>query len=113
MHLRAFFGQPGEWFDENNLDGDKTSIFHDVDGSVTGYGDTYVGRADNYLIQHPGCVKNLKWNGVICSGRYSQVQRTRVCTSALFCPSDVKAIVTLHNILLSSRCTSRPKEPLA
>uniref|UniRef100_A0A669ERK0 hyaluronoglucosaminidase n=1 Tax=Oreochromis niloticus TaxID=8128 RepID=A0A669ERK0_ORENI len=73
VHLRAFFGQPGEWFDENNLDGDKTSIFHDVDGSVTGYSDTYVGRADNYLIQHPGCVKNLKWNGVICSGRYSQV----------------------------------------
>uniref|UniRef100_A0A3Q4IEG6 hyaluronoglucosaminidase n=1 Tax=Neolamprologus brichardi TaxID=32507 RepID=A0A3Q4IEG6_NEOBR len=73
VHLRAFFGQPGEWFDENNLDGDKTSIFHDLDGSVTGYSDTYVGRADNYLIQHPGCVKNLKWNGVICSGRYSQV----------------------------------------
>uniref|UniRef100_A0A672Z5B6 hyaluronoglucosaminidase n=1 Tax=Sphaeramia orbicularis TaxID=375764 RepID=A0A672Z5B6_9TELE len=71
--LTAFFGRPGQWFEENDLDGDKNSIFHDVDGSVTGYTDTYVGRADNYLIQHPGCVSRPQWNGVICSGRYSQV----------------------------------------
>lgn len=71
--LRAFFGRPGQWFEENDLDGDKNSIFHDVDGSVTGYRDTYVGRADNYLIQHPGCVNLTQWNGVTCSGRYSQV----------------------------------------
>ncbi|XP_040051369.2 cell surface hyaluronidase [Gasterosteus aculeatus] len=71
--LRAFFGRPGEWFEQNDLDGDKNSIFHDVDGSVTGYTDTYVGRADNYLIQHPGCVNISQWNGVICSGRYAQV----------------------------------------
>uniref|UniRef100_A0A671VUA0 hyaluronoglucosaminidase n=1 Tax=Sparus aurata TaxID=8175 RepID=A0A671VUA0_SPAAU len=71
--LRTFFGRPGQWFEENDLDGDKNSIFHDVDGSVTGYTDTYVGRADNYLIQHPGCVNVSQWSGVICSGRYSQV----------------------------------------
>ncbi|XP_037114733.1 cell surface hyaluronidase [Syngnathus acus] len=71
--LRSFFGRPGQWFEENDLDGDKNSIFHDVDGSVTGYKDTYVGRADNYLIQHPSCVSKPPWNGVICSGRYSQV----------------------------------------
>uniref|UniRef100_A0A8D3BWS0 Cell migration inducing hyaluronidase 2 n=1 Tax=Scophthalmus maximus TaxID=52904 RepID=A0A8D3BWS0_SCOMX len=71
--LRTFFGRPGQWFEENDLDGDKNSIFHDVDGSVTGYKDTYVGRADNYLIRHPGCVHMSQWNGVICSGRYSQV----------------------------------------
>ncbi|XP_034025896.1 cell surface hyaluronidase [Thalassophryne amazonica] len=71
--LRAFFGRPGQWFEENDLDGDKNSIFHDVDGSVTGYRDTYVGRMDNYLIQHPGCVNISQWNAVICSGRYSQV----------------------------------------
>ncbi|XP_013887034.1 cell surface hyaluronidase [Austrofundulus limnaeus] len=73
VDLRAFFGRPGQWFEENDLDGDKNSIFHDVDGSVTGYRDTYVGRADNYLIQHPGCVKMPQWNGVTCSGQYSQV----------------------------------------
>ncbi|KAM6930279.1 cell surface hyaluronidase [Xenentodon cancila] len=71
--LQAFFGRPGQWFEENDLDGDKNSMFHDVDGSVTGYRDTYVGRADNYVIQHPGCVKLPSWNGVACSGRYSQV----------------------------------------
>lgn len=78
MALRAFFGRPGQWFDENDLDGDKNSIFHDVDGSVTGYADTYVGRADNLLIQHPACVTMPQWSGVVCSGRYSQV-RPRLC----------------------------------
>ncbi|XP_057687315.1 cell surface hyaluronidase isoform X1 [Corythoichthys intestinalis] len=73
VELRSFFGRPGQWFDGNDLDGDKNSIFHDVDGSVTGYEDTYVGRADNYLIQHPRCVNKPEWNGVICSGRFSQV----------------------------------------
>uniref|UniRef100_A0A8C3AVC6 hyaluronoglucosaminidase n=1 Tax=Cyclopterus lumpus TaxID=8103 RepID=A0A8C3AVC6_CYCLU len=71
--LQTFFGRPGQWFEENDLDGDKNSIFHDVDGSVTGYTDTYVGRADNYVIQHPGCVTIYQWSGVICSGRYAQV----------------------------------------
>ncbi|XP_068166086.1 cell surface hyaluronidase [Antennarius striatus] len=71
--LRTFFGRPGQWFEDNDLDGDKNSIFHDVDGSVTGYTDTYVGRLDNFLIQHPSCVNMSQWNGVICSGRYSQV----------------------------------------
>lgn len=75
MSLRAFFGRRGQWFEENDLDGDKNSIFHDTDGSVTGYRDTYVGRADNYLIQHPHCINTSQWNGVICSGRYAQVQR--------------------------------------
>ncbi|XP_072244271.1 cell surface hyaluronidase [Leuresthes tenuis] len=71
--LRAFFGRPGQWFEDNDLDGDKNSIFHDVDGSVTGYRDTYIGRPDNFLIQHPTCVKLPLWNGMTCSGRYSQV----------------------------------------
>lgn len=84
MALRAFFGRPGQWFEENDLDGDKNSIFHDVDGSVTGYRDAYVGRADNYLIQHPDCVKISRWNGVICSGRYSQVLQSRVWVVLFF-----------------------------
>ncbi|KAI1900050.1 hypothetical protein AGOR_G00046010 [Albula goreensis] len=71
--LKTFFGKPGQWFEENELDGDKNSIFHDADGSVTGYPDTYVGRLDNFLIRHPKCVNFSEWNGVACSGRYSQV----------------------------------------
>lgn len=71
--LRAFFGRPGEWFEQNDLDGDKTSIFHDLDGSISNYTDTYVARADNFLIRHPQCVDVPRWNGVVCSGKYSQV----------------------------------------
>uniref|UniRef100_A0A8B9K828 Cell migration inducing hyaluronidase 2 n=1 Tax=Astyanax mexicanus TaxID=7994 RepID=A0A8B9K828_ASTMX len=71
--LRAFFGRPGQWFEENDLDGDKNSIFHDLDGSVSGYPDTYVARADNFLIRHPECVLMPQWNGCVCSGRYAQV----------------------------------------
>ncbi|MGH0135483.1 UNVERIFIED_CONTAM: hypothetical protein FKN15_054691 [Acipenser sinensis] len=73
VSLKVFFGISGPWFEENELDGDKNSIFHDVDGSVTGYKDAYVGRMDNFLIRHPDCINVTKWNGVICSGRYSQV----------------------------------------
>ncbi|KAI4891650.1 hypothetical protein NFI96_020589, partial [Prochilodus magdalenae] len=71
--LRAFFGRPGQWFEDNDLDGDKNSIFHDVDGSVSGYPDTYAVRADNYLVRHPECVNMPQWNGCVCSGRYAQV----------------------------------------
>ncbi|KAI5625255.1 transmembrane protein 2 isoform X1, partial [Silurus asotus] len=73
VSLRAFFGRPGQWFEDNDLDGDKNSIFHDLDGSVTGYPDTYVVRADNFLLQHRDCVKMPEWNGCVCSGRYAQV----------------------------------------
>ncbi|XP_076127565.1 cell surface hyaluronidase [Alosa pseudoharengus] len=73
VKLPVFFGKPGPWFDENDLDGDKNSMFHDLDGTVSGYPNTYVGRVDNFLIQHPGCVNISEWNGVACSGRYSQV----------------------------------------
>lgn len=72
VSLKAFFGKPGPWFDEGDLDGDKNSIFHDLDGSVTDYKDTYVGRMDNYLIQHPKCINITEWSGVVCSGTYAQ-----------------------------------------
>ncbi|XP_032940580.1 cell surface hyaluronidase isoform X2 [Catharus ustulatus] len=73
VSLKAFFGKPGPWFEEGDLDGDKNSVFHDLDGSVTDYRDTYVGRMDNYLIQHPKCINITEWSGVICSGNYAQV----------------------------------------
>lgn len=77
VSLKAFFGKPGPWFEEGDLDGDKNSIFHDLDGSVTDYRDTYVGRMDNYLIQHPKCINVTEWSGVVCSGTYAQAS-TRV-----------------------------------
>uniref|UniRef100_A0A8C0IIF4 hyaluronoglucosaminidase n=1 Tax=Bubo bubo TaxID=30461 RepID=A0A8C0IIF4_BUBBB len=73
VSLKAFFGKPGPWFEEGDLDGDKNSVFHDLDGSVTDYKDTYVGRMDNYLIQHPKCINITEWSGVVCSGTYAQV----------------------------------------
>ncbi|XP_009884699.1 PREDICTED: transmembrane protein 2 isoform X2 [Charadrius vociferus] len=73
VSLKVFFGKPGPWFQEGDLDGDKNSIFHDLDGSVTDYKDTYVGRMDNYLIQHPKCINIAEWSGVVCSGTYAQV----------------------------------------
>lgn len=73
VSLRAFFGQSGPWFETGDMDGDKNSIFHDMDGSVTSYNDTYVARMDNFLVRHPKCVNVTDWNGVICSGRYAQV----------------------------------------
>ncbi|KAG8440635.1 hypothetical protein GDO86_006401 [Hymenochirus boettgeri] len=71
--LKVFFGHSGQWFGSNDFDGDKVSIFHDLDGSVTGYADTFVGRSDNYLMRHPGCLTVPRWNGVICKGKYAQL----------------------------------------
>ncbi|MEE6459359.1 hypothetical protein FKM82_000605, partial [Ascaphus truei] len=73
VSLKAFFGRPGPWFEDGDLDGDKSSIFHDTDGSVTDFNDSYVARMDNYLVRHPNCVNVTEWNGVICSGTYAQV----------------------------------------
>ncbi|OPJ70480.1 transmembrane protein 2-like [Patagioenas fasciata monilis] len=71
--LKVFFGRSGQWFGNNDNDGDKTSVFHDLDGSVTGYPDTFVGRADNYLLRHPGCLTVPRWNGVMCTGKFAQL----------------------------------------
>ncbi|KAM6105065.1 LOW QUALITY PROTEIN: cell surface hyaluronidase CEMIP2 [Pterocles gutturalis] len=71
VSLKAFFGKPGPWFEEGDLDGDKNSIFHDLDGSVTDYKDT--GQNDNYLIQHPKCINVTEWSGVVGSGTYAQL----------------------------------------
>uniref|UniRef100_A0A8D0H9K1 hyaluronoglucosaminidase n=1 Tax=Sphenodon punctatus TaxID=8508 RepID=A0A8D0H9K1_SPHPU len=73
VSLKVFFGKPGPWFEDSELDGDKNAIFHDLDGSLTEYKDTHVGRMDNYLIRHPNCINVTRWNGVICSGAYAQV----------------------------------------
>ncbi|XP_059808560.1 cell surface hyaluronidase-like isoform X1 [Hypanus sabinus] len=73
VNLEVFFGKPGQWFGTNSLDGDRTSIFHDLDGSVTGFPDTFVARADNYLVRHPSCLSVPRWNGVICTGKYAQL----------------------------------------
>uniref|UniRef100_A0A672UTU3 G8 domain-containing protein n=1 Tax=Strigops habroptila TaxID=2489341 RepID=A0A672UTU3_STRHB len=71
--LKVFFGRSGQWFGNNDNDGDKMSIFHDLDGSVTGYLDTFIGRADNYLLRHPGCLTVPCWNGVMCTGKFAQL----------------------------------------
>ncbi|KAM5171349.1 cell surface hyaluronidase CEMIP2-like [Mantella aurantiaca] len=73
VEIKVFFGRSGQWFGSNDYDGDKVSIFHDLDGSLTGYTDTFVGRADNYLLRHPGCLTVPRWNGVICKSQYAQL----------------------------------------
>ncbi|KAM6308576.1 cell surface hyaluronidase CEMIP2-like [Aegotheles albertisi] len=71
--LKVFFGRSGQWFGNNDNDGDKMSVFHDLDGSVTGYPDTFIGRVDNYLLRHPGCLTVPRWNGVMCTGKFAQL----------------------------------------
>ncbi|XP_077774996.1 cell migration-inducing and hyaluronan-binding protein isoform X1 [Podarcis muralis] len=70
---RVFFGEPGPWFNGLDMDGDKTSVFHDVDGSVSEYPGSYLIKEDNWLIRHPDCIDVPDWRGSICSGRYAQV----------------------------------------
>uniref|UniRef100_A0A8C7X3D3 Cell migration inducing hyaluronidase 1 n=1 Tax=Oryzias sinensis TaxID=183150 RepID=A0A8C7X3D3_9TELE len=73
MTSRVFFGEPGPWFSEMHMDGDKTTIFHDVDGSVSEYPGAFLVKEDNWLLRHPDCVDVPDWRAAICSGRYAQV----------------------------------------
>eukprot|EP00058_Branchiostoma_floridae_P016672 XP_002602160.1 hypothetical protein BRAFLDRAFT_97975 [Branchiostoma floridae] len=74
VQTSAFFGGKDlPWFNANDRDGDKTSIFHDVDGSTSGYPDSYVVAQGNYLVRNPGCVEKLEWRGFVCSGNYAQL----------------------------------------
>ncbi|XP_060035573.1 cell migration-inducing and hyaluronan-binding protein isoform X3 [Erinaceus europaeus] len=70
---RVFFGEPGPWFNQLDMDGDKTSVFHDVDGSVSEYPGSYLTKDDNWLVRHPGCLDVPDWRGAICSGHYAQM----------------------------------------
>ncbi|TSK53827.1 Cell migration-inducing and hyaluronan-binding protein [Bagarius yarrelli] len=70
---RVFFGEPGPWFNKMHMDGDKTTIFHDVDGSVSEYPGAFLVKEDNWLLRHPDCIDVPDWRAAICSGRYAQI----------------------------------------
>ncbi|XP_019623379.1 PREDICTED: transmembrane protein 2-like, partial [Branchiostoma belcheri] len=74
VQTRVFFGGKDlAWFGTNDRDGDKTSVFHDADGSTSGYLDSYVVAKDNYLVRNPGCLEKPEWGGYVCSGNYAQL----------------------------------------
>ncbi|XP_027137144.1 cell migration-inducing and hyaluronan-binding protein [Larimichthys crocea] len=70
---RVFFGEPGPWFNEMEMDGDKTTIFHDIDGSVSEYPGAFLVKEDNWLLRHPDCIDVPDWRAAICSGNYAQI----------------------------------------
>uniref|UniRef100_A0A8C9SS68 Cell migration inducing hyaluronidase 1 n=1 Tax=Scleropages formosus TaxID=113540 RepID=A0A8C9SS68_SCLFO len=70
---RVFFGEPGPWFNKMQMDGDKTTVFHDVDGSVSEYPGAFLVKEDNWLLRHPDCIDVPDWRAAICSGHYAQI----------------------------------------
>ena len=70
-----FFGEPGPWFNKMQMDGDKTTIFHDIDGSLSEYPGAFLVKEDNWLLRHPNCIDVPDWKAAICSGRYAQVSK--------------------------------------
>ncbi|XP_078677557.1 cell surface hyaluronidase CEMIP2-like isoform X3 [Branchiostoma floridae x Branchiostoma belcheri] len=74
VQSRMFLGAAGlPGFGQNNRDGDKTNILHDLDGSMTGYPDSYIVGPDNYLVRNPGCVEKPDWLGYVCTGEYASL----------------------------------------
>lgn len=71
---RVFFGEAGPWFSSMHMDGDKTTIFHDVDGSVSEYPGAFLVKEDNWLLRHPDCIDVPDWRAAICSGNFAQVR---------------------------------------
>uniref|UniRef100_A0A8C1TZU3 Cell migration inducing hyaluronidase 1 n=1 Tax=Cyprinus carpio TaxID=7962 RepID=A0A8C1TZU3_CYPCA len=70
---RVFFGEPGPWFNKMEMDGDKTTVFHDIDGSVSEYPGAFLVKEDNWLLRHPDCIDIPDWRAAICSGHYAQI----------------------------------------
>uniref|UniRef100_A0A8D3C7J5 Cell migration inducing hyaluronidase 1 n=1 Tax=Scophthalmus maximus TaxID=52904 RepID=A0A8D3C7J5_SCOMX len=70
---RVFFGEPGPWFNKMQMDGDKTTVFHDIDGSVSEYPGAFLVKEDNWLLRHPDCIDVPDWKAAICSGHYAQI----------------------------------------
>ncbi|XP_074522992.1 cell migration-inducing and hyaluronan-binding protein isoform X1 [Halichoeres trimaculatus] len=70
---RVFFGESGPWFNKMEMDGDKTTIFHDLDGSVSEYPGAFLVKEDNWLLRHPDCIDVPDWRAAICSGHYAQI----------------------------------------
>eukprot|EP00058_Branchiostoma_floridae_P009244 XP_002594732.1 hypothetical protein BRAFLDRAFT_81182 [Branchiostoma floridae] len=74
VQTRVFHGGKNlPWFGKYENDGDKSQITHDVDGSITGYPDSYVVGQNNYLARNPGCVEKAEWRAYVCSGKYGQL----------------------------------------
>ncbi|XP_069480269.1 cell migration-inducing and hyaluronan-binding protein [Ambystoma mexicanum] len=73
LSSRVFFGEPGPWFHQLDMDGDKTTIFRDLDGSVSEYPGAYLVKEDNWLLRHPDCIDVPDWRGAICSGSFAQI----------------------------------------
>ncbi|XP_078710984.1 cell migration-inducing and hyaluronan-binding protein-like [Lampetra fluviatilis] len=70
---RVFFGEPGPWFRDMSMDGDKTTVFRDGDGSVSGFPGAFLVKHDDALLRHPDCVDVPEWRAAVCSARYAQV----------------------------------------
>ncbi|CAH1264686.1 TMEM2 [Branchiostoma lanceolatum] len=74
VQTRVFHGGKNlPWFGRYENDGDKSQITHDVDGSLTGYPDSYVVGQNNYLVRNPGCLEKPEWRAYVCSGKYGQL----------------------------------------
>lgn len=81
------------------MDGDKTSVFHDVDGSVSEYPGSYLIKEDNWLIKHPDCIDVPDWRGSICSGHYAQVK----WLTLQFCNHFILILILLALYILTFR----------
>ncbi|XP_072321030.1 cell migration-inducing and hyaluronan-binding protein [Eucyclogobius newberryi] len=73
LSSRLFFGEVGPWFSHMQMDGDKTTVLHDTDGSLSQYPGAFLVKEDNWLLRHPDCIDVPEWRGAICSGRYAQI----------------------------------------
>lgn len=73
LSSRLFFGEVGPFFSLMQRDGDKTTVLHDTDGSLSQYPGAYLVKEDNWLLRHPDCIDVPEWRGAICSGNYAQV----------------------------------------
>ncbi len=73
-----------------NRDGDRSALFQDVDGSVTGAAGTQV-VVDNPFLLTPDCAYVTAWNAWTCTGAYGRlIIQNRDGVGAAFAPVDLR-----------------------
>lgn len=79
------------------MDGDKTTVFHDIDGSVSEYPGAFLVKEDNWLLRHPDCIDVPDWKAAICSGHYAQVAKVTFTDQPLH--STMNAFIDMHSLI--------------
>lgn len=83
-------------FEQENMDGFKGAVIHDIDGSLSGVEDSYVVR-DNGIASDDSCEIKPTWNAAVCQGDYGRISFTDLSGGFSFGGGDSGSMILSRN----------------